>query len=189
MIQTRRLLMISIVVFLCALMPAYGQIEDVPASKEMIDEPLHEAPAKKAQPPQTPADTRSSATIILDPATMLYQDLIANGHAVLTGISFHDDNTLTIESDSCLAIISAMLTNHADMNIYIVGHTDNTAGVLAGMIISQKHAEAVMNTLSSRFGIDLDRLFASGVGPLSPITTNETEQGRAINSRVELVIQ
>ena len=189
MIHTRQLWVSSILYILCVVTLVYGQIEDVPASQEMIEEPVHGAPAKKAQPPEKVVDTRSAATEMLDPVTMLYQDLTANGYVVIKGIKFHDDNTLTIESDSCLAIISQMLKGHANMNIYIVGHTDNTAGVLPGMIVSQKRAEAVMNTLSSRFGINQDRLFASGVGPLSPITTNETEDGRAINNRIELVIQ
>jgi len=120
---------------------------------------------------------------------MLYEDLKTNGYVVIEGIAFNNDNTLKIESDSCLDIIARVLKDHPQMNIYIVGHTDNRAGVLSGMIKSQKCAEAVMNTLSSRFEVDMDRLFASGVGPLSPITSNDTEEGRAKNNRIELVIQ
>jgi len=165
----------------------WAQVEEIPASQEMIEdvpEEMEEPPAAKK------ADAYSGATaLVLDPATVLYDGLKTNGHVVLEGIYFNNSNTLTIESDSCLEVISKMLQEHASLNIYIVGHTDNSAGVLAGMIKSQKRAEAVMNSLSNRFGIDLDRLFASGVGPLCPITSNATEEGRKQNNRIELVIQ
>jgi outer membrane protein OmpA-like peptidoglycan-associated protein len=189
MAYIKQLAIISILFLCCAAATMHAQIEDVPASQEAIDETVRGAPDEEL-PAEKAADAYSGATkMVVDPIALLYENLIAMGHVVLEGIVFNNDNTLAIESDSCLETISQMLKNHSKLNIYIVGHTDNTAGVLAGMIMSQKRAEAVMNTLSSRFGIDLDRLFASGVGPLSPITSNDTEEGRAQNNRIELVIQ
>lgn len=189
MIYIRNVSAISILSLFCMITYLPAQIEDVPASQEMIDETLRGAPEEEA-PAEKAADAYSGATEkVMDPVAVLYDALTAQGHVALEGIVFNKDNMLAIESDSCLETISQMLNDHPTMNIFIVGHTDNTTGVLAGMIVSQKRAEAVMNTLSSRFGIDQDRLFASGVGPLSPITTNETEESRARNNRIELVIQ
>ncbi|MBN2621409.1 OmpA family protein [candidate division WOR-3 bacterium] len=188
MAYVKKMWNVFLLALFCGIMTLYAQIEEVPASQETIEElipgtPKAEAPAEKA------VDAYSGATEMIDPDVTLYEQLHLNGHIIIQGIVFNNDNTLAIESDSCLGVIAKMLTNHPKLNIYIVGHTDNSAGVLSGMITSQKRAEAVMNTLSSRFGIDLDRLFASGVGPLSPITSNETEEGRAKNNRIELVIQ
>lgn len=186
MVHAKQLWLISFLSILMMVTTLYAQIEDVPASQEMIEEEIApgEPPAEKS------ADAYSGATeMVIDPVEMLYEDLIANGHVIVEGIFFNNDNSLKIESDSCLDIIAQMLKDHSKMNVYIVGHTDNKAGVLSGMIKSQKQAEAVMNTLSSRFEIDIDRLFASGVGPLSPIASNGTEEGRAKNNRIELVIQ
>jgi|GEM_PF-3281234 len=188
MAHIRNLWSISILSIFCVVTILYAQIEDVPASQEMIEEDGMGEPAE-APPAEKSVDAYSGATGMIDPVEMLYEDLHSNGHVVVQGIVFNNDNTLAIESDSCLDVIAKMLKAHSKMNIYIIGHTDNNAGVLSGMIKSQKRAEAVMNTLSSRFEIDLDRLFASGVGPLSPITSNDTEEGRAKNNRIELVIQ
>lgn len=189
MVYTRQLWILSVLSIFCVMTLLYAQIEDVPASQEMIEDELR-GEAEESPPAEKSTDAYSGATaMIIEPAVMLYEDLQANGYVVVQGIIFNKDNTLAIESDSCLDVIASMLKDHAKMNIYIVGHTDNAAGVLSGMITSQKRAEAVMNTLANRFEIDLDRLFASGVGPLSPIASNITEEGRLKNNRIELVIQ
>ena len=55
------------------------------------------------------------------------------------------------------------------------------------MKLSQSRAEAVVKILISKYGIDKIRLTAAGVGPLAPVTTNDTEEGKAKNRRVELI--
>ena len=55
--------------------------------------------------------------------------------------------------------------------------------------LSQARAEAVMQSLVSQHGIAAARLAARGVGPLAPVASNDTEEGRARNRRVELVKQ
>ena len=47
------------------------------------------------------------------------------------------------------------------------------------MKLSQSRAEAVVSTLVSEFSVNKNRLKAAGVGPLSPVTTNNTEEGKA----------
>jgi OOP family OmpA-OmpF porin len=55
------------------------------------------------------------------------------------------------------------------------------------MDLSQRRAAAVVNALASRFGISKDRLTPVGVLFASPVASNQTEDGRAKNRRVELV--
>ncbi len=57
------------------------------------------------------------------------------------------------------------------------------------MGLSQRRAAAVVAALTTKHGIAAGRLKAAGVGLLSPIALNETEEGRAKNRRVELVRQ
>ncbi len=57
------------------------------------------------------------------------------------------------------------------------------------MELSKRRAEAVVKELVERYGIKSDRLRAFGVGPLAPVASNSTEEGRAKNRRVELVEQ
>jgi flagellar motor protein MotB len=52
---------------------------------------------------------------------------------------------------------------------------------------SRRRAATVVRELTSKFGIAADRLDAFGCGPYAPVESNETEQGRAKNRRVELV--
>lgn len=57
----------------------------------------------------------------------------------------------------------------------------------ANMDLSKRRAEAVVQALSGKHGIAA-RL-AQGAGPLSPVDTNKTEEGRAKNGAWELVEQ
>ena len=62
-------------------------------------------------------------------------------------------------------------------------------GLDYNMKLSQQRAEAVVKELVSKYKIAQERLKAGGVGPLSPVTSNDTEEGKAKNRRVELVKQ
>jgi len=57
------------------------------------------------------------------------------------------------------------------------------------MKLSQARAEAVVKKLVSKYGVTPNRLKPYGVGPLVPVASNKTEDGRAKNRRVELVEQ
>ena len=53
--------------------------------------------------------------------------------------------------------------------------------------LSQARAEAVVKALVTQHGVGASRLKGYGVGPLAPVATNDTDEGRAKNRRVELV--
>jgi len=53
--------------------------------------------------------------------------------------------------------------------------------------LSKRRAAAVVKELITKYGINQNRLSSDGVGPLAPLATNETENGRGKNRRVELV--
>jgi outer membrane protein OmpA-like peptidoglycan-associated protein len=71
----------------------------------------------------------------------------------------------------------------------VVGHTDNVGGLEANMKLSQSRADAVTQALVRDHGISASRLKAYGDGPYAPVSSNDTEEGRAKNRRVELVKQ
>jgi outer membrane protein OmpA-like peptidoglycan-associated protein len=70
-----------------------------------------------------------------------------------------------------------------------VGHTDNTGGFDANMKLSMDRAGAVVNALVTKYSINAAGLKACGDGPTAPVATNDTEAGKALNRRVELVKQ
>lgn len=123
-------------------------------------------------------------------AKTMAADIGASGKAVLYGIYFDVDKAeVKPESEPALTEIAKLLVQDPALKLYVVGHTDNTGTLDHNMKLSQARAEAVVKELTSKHGVAADRLKPYGVGPLAPVTTNDTEEGRAKNRRVELVKQ
>ena len=86
----------------------------------------------------------------------------------------------------CERLAQWMLENPG-VNIRVEGHTDNVGSVPFNMALSEDRATSVQHYLLER-GVVASRIFVEGKGPLEPIADNETEEGRAINRRVQVVI-
>jgi OmpA-OmpF porin, OOP family len=69
----------------------------------------------------------------------------------------------------------------------IVGHTDSQGAYDYNMDLSRRRAEAIAAELAQSYRIARTRLRTAGVGFLAPVGSNATEDGRALNRRVELV--
>jgi OOP family OmpA-OmpF porin len=117
-------------------------------------------------------------------------DIRATGHATVYGIYF-DTGKSAIKPESVQAIgeIAKLLKADPTLKIHVVGHTDNVGGVDANIVLSKARAEAVLQALVRDQGIAAARLSAYGCGQFAPVASNDTEEGRAKNRRVELVKQ
>lgn len=123
-------------------------------------------------------------------AAALDSGLAANGHMVVNGILFDTaKEDLKPESKAALDQISKMLKDDPKMKVYVVGHTDNVGGLASNMDLSKRRAAAVVQALMSQYGVAADRLAPYGDGPYAPVASNDTEDGRTLNRRVELVKQ
>ncbi len=119
----------------------------------------------------------------------LGQALEGRGHVVLDGVRFDTGSaTLTDATITRLKDLATYLTNNPDRRIALVGHTDAVGGLDGNTALSKKRAAAVRARLIERHGIAGSRLEAEGVGYLSPITTNLSQEGREANRRVEAVL-
>jgi outer membrane protein OmpA-like peptidoglycan-associated protein len=115
-------------------------------------------------------------------------DITTTGHAAVYGIYFDTDKAeIKPESEPALAEMAKLLKNNPSLNVFIVGHTDNTGTFEHNMKLSQDRAASVVNALVSRHGMAAARLKAVGDGPTAPVASNDSEDGRAKNRRVELV--
>ena len=115
-------------------------------------------------------------------------NIAAQGHVALYGIYFDfDSDTLKRESDSMLDEIAKTLNADPLLKLYVVGHTDNKGSVEYNEDLSKRRAQAVVEALIARYGIATERLVPIGVGLAAPVASNKTEQGCALNRRVELV--
>ena len=86
----------------------------------------------------------------------------------------------------CERLAQWMLDNPG-VNIRVEGHTDNVGSVPFNMALSEDRATSVLNFLIDR-GVTASRIAVEGKGPLEPLADNETEEGRAKNRRVQVVI-
>jgi len=91
-------------------------------------------------------------------------------------------------SDTVLAAVGKILADNPQIKVRVEGYTDNKGGDAFNKRLSQKRAESVMAWLV-KHGIDKARLSAVGFGKEHPIDTNETDEGRANNRRVEFHIE
>lgn len=115
--------------------------------------------------------------------------ILKDGKIPLYGIFFDTDKSvIKPESDKELTTLVSYLKENPTVNIFIVGHTDNTGDLSHNLKLSKERATAVVNYLVSK-GISQSRLTADGVGPLCPVTTNKDEEGRKKNRRVEIVLK
>lgn len=123
-------------------------------------------------------------------AAMFESGLNATGHVEVPGIFFDTGKSeLKPESAASVAEVARLLKAQPALKVFIVGHTDNVASLDLNTRLSQARAEAVMQSLVSQHGIVAGRLTARGAGPLAPVASNDSEEGRARNRRVELVKQ
>jgi flagellar motor protein MotB len=94
---------------------------------------------------------------------------------------------LEIGYQTDLVLLASWLNSNLTTSVEIVGHTDNVGSVSANLKLSENRAEAVVEFLLTS-GISSDRLRSSGRGDQTPISTNATSEGRALNRRVEIVV-
>jgi outer membrane protein OmpA-like peptidoglycan-associated protein len=127
------------------------------------------------------------ANKMVDAAAMA-KGLGDTGHIALYGIYFDTDKAIIKpESRPTLEQIAKLLTGQPQLNVFIVGHTDNQGNFDYNLDLSRRRAEAIAAELVKSYRIAQPRLRTAGVGFLAPVGSNATESGRALNRRVELV--
>ncbi|MGB5288899.1 MAG: OmpA family protein, partial [Ignavibacteriaceae bacterium] len=125
---------------------------------------------------------------IVADAKAMRDDIERTGRVAVYGIYFDTDSyTIKPESELTLKAIAELLNTKSSLNVYVVGHTDFTGNLDHNMKLSENRAKAVVDVLIKDYGISSKRLIGKGVGPLSPVSTNKTDEGKQLNRRVELV--
>jgi outer membrane protein OmpA-like peptidoglycan-associated protein/Tol biopolymer transport system component len=108
--------------------------------------------------------------------------------AVLNNIFFDVDKyDLQQRSDAELRKIVRFLNENPGVRVQVSGHTDNSGAADYNRQLSEKRALSVYNYLV-KSGIDKKRLSTKGFGPDKPVASNETEEGRQQNRRIEFRI-
>ncbi len=114
--------------------------------------------------------------------------ITVDGRVAVYGVQFETASTAILPgSEGTLEAIARMMEALPELKVAVVGHTDNVGGYETNLDLSRSRADSVVAELIGTYGIDEARLFAAGASFLSPVANNETEDGRALNRRVELV--
>jgi outer membrane protein OmpA-like peptidoglycan-associated protein len=135
--------------------------------------PARPAPAPEPEPAPAPVTAPPPATVELDQVVRFEKNRFA----------------LSAEQDSALDELAQQLKEHPDARpVVIEGHADDRGSAALNERLAQGRAESVRNALIKR-GVDPKRLQARGLGASRPIASNDSEESRAQNRRVELRVE
>lgn len=132
-------------------------------------------------------DEKPLKTVLSFGAEELKKALDTNGHIAVYGINFQvNSDSIQVGAAKILEEFARLMILYPDLKIEIQGHTDNTGTAAHNLDLSNRRAQTVQKYILL-YGIDSSRMKAKGYGMTKPVDTNDTEDGRAKNRRVELV--
>jgi OOP family OmpA-OmpF porin len=128
--------------------------------------------------------------MVLVKAEEMENKISNTGRIALYGIQFDFNKAdLKPESEPTITQIVKLLKDSPSLKLLVVGHTDNVGTYEFNQDLSQRRASTVVKELNTKHGIAANRLSAHGASFISPVATNKTDPGKALNRRVELVEQ
>ena len=122
------------------------------------------------------------------PSSMTHAKVKADGCADFVSFNLYYAprvNEITPKSMSILEKAVGFLKEHPEYKVKIIGHTDNVGDDDYNLKLSKDRAEDVLK-LFNRKGISFNRLEAIGKGEAEPMESNDTDEGRALNRRIEV---
>lgn len=107
---------------------------------------------------------------------------------VFDHLSFETGSTqLTPDSAQTVNNLAQVLKAYPNAQVQLLGHTDNTGSAEANHALSLDRANAIKATLVNQ-GVPAERISTQGFGQDRPVASNDTEEGRARNRRIELIV-
>lgn len=159
--------------------PGAGYLQIIRVDPSEVDDSVATVTSTKADPQ---AATLTAASPVGD-------RLERTGHAVLSDLVFETGSSNLGSRDFVsLAQLADYLAAHPQRTVALVGHTDAEGALDSNVALSKRRAASVMQRLIQTHGVDAGQLAAEGVGFLSPLASNLTDEGRQKNRRVEVVL-
>lgn len=161
---------------------SYFGINPTPADKPAVMNPDYKptaaatAPAAPAPVATAPAPEAASCQSTVTAAVKSGPILFQNAQAVLTGAS-----TATLDR------VAAAFAGCSNLRLRVEGHTDNVGNADMNQRLSEARANTVANYLASK-GVDAKNLSPAGFGMTKPVAPNTTLANKALNRRIEFVV-
>lgn len=112
------------------------------------------------------------------------------GRIAFYGIYFDSDKAIVKPTSApVLKEIAAFLKANPTISVFVVGHTDNTGDFRKNQVLSKERATAVQMELITNYAVSKQQITAEGVGSLAPVASNNSDEGKARNRRVEIVLK
>jgi len=139
--------------------------------------------------PVAAADAPAVRAVAPTPTGDLPQSLETIGRFVLADLEFQTGSAQLGEATfGSLQDLADYLNANPERTIALVGHTDSVGSLDGNIALSKRRAGSVLERLVTTYDIPRRQLDAQGMGYLSPVATNLTEEGREANRRVEVII-
>jgi len=137
----------------------------------------------------TIVESKTMEQDVVADAKVMSNDLAETGKTTIQGIYFDTGSaTIKVESEPALIEMVKLFKDSPTLKVYVVGHTDNVGSLESNLKLSSDRAASVVKALIER-GVAASRLKSAGAGPYSPVDSNDTDEGKAKNRRVEFVKQ
>lgn len=131
---------------------------------------------------------RAQSTIMIDGSVPLAQAFARQRRVRVYGIHFDVDSAaIRPESEATIAQIAQVLRANPTWRLRVEGYTDGDGGAAYNQRLSERRAQSVVSDLARRYRVERSRLVPAGYGLTHPVASNDTEGGKALNRRVELV--
>lgn len=120
---------------------------------------------------------------------------INGGFSEYTVFKFNSMNFSTGSADLSPEILreieqlSILLKAYPKLKIRLESHTDNTGDAPLNQMLSELRAQNIINILTAELGISGDRITFKAFGQEKPLESNDTEEGRAANRRIEIYLE
>jgi OOP family OmpA-OmpF porin len=127
---------------------------------------------------------------VAEPAPVPPQAPVKEKVTITLNVQFDTNKAVVKETyNDEIKRVADFMKEFPDTTAEIGGHTDNIASAAYNQKLSEKRANSVRQYLIDKFGINGSRLTAVGYGLTKPVASNDTEEGRQQNRRVEAVME
>jgi OOP family OmpA-OmpF porin len=101
----------------------------------------------------------------------------------------YDKSVVKQESQADIKAVADFMSQYPQTSTTVEGHTDSTGSDAYNQGLSERRANAVRDVLVNQYGVAADRVSSVGYGESRPVADNGTDEGRAVNRRVEASVE